>query len=137
MASDVDARLRAEVARRARRRCEYCLIQEQDAGFAHEVDHIVSRKHGGLSTSYNLAYACVLCNRYKGSDVASVGSARQIVRLFHPRKDRWSDRFRIQGELIEPISEAVQVTVGLLRLNAAERLGERKLLQSVGYYPIA
>jgi hypothetical protein len=136
VASDVDARLRAEVTRRARHRCEYCLIQEQDAGFAHEVDHIVSRKHGGLSTSDNLAYACVLCNRYKGSDVASVGSAKQIVRLFHPRKDRWSDHFRIQGELIEPISEVGQVTVGLLRLNAAERLAERKLLQSVGNYPI-
>jgi len=51
--------LRAEVARRAGERCEYCLIHELEAGFPHQVDHIVSRKHGGESTSDNLAYACV------------------------------------------------------------------------------
>jgi 5-methylcytosine-specific restriction endonuclease McrA len=39
-------------------------------GFPHQVDHIVSRKHGGESTSDNLAYACVIYNRYKGTDIA-------------------------------------------------------------------
>jgi hypothetical protein len=32
----------------------------------------LSRKHGGSSGFKNLAYACVLCNRHKGSDVASI-----------------------------------------------------------------
>ena len=45
---------------------------DEDSGFAHQVDHVISRKHGGSSTSENLAYACVICNRYKGSDVASI-----------------------------------------------------------------
>lgn len=56
MASDISEQLRAEIARRANHRCEYCLIHEDDAGFSHEVDHILSRKHGGLSTLDNLAY---------------------------------------------------------------------------------
>ena len=59
VASDISDALRAEVARHAGERCEYCLIHELEAGFPHQVDHIVSRKHGGESTSDNLAYACV------------------------------------------------------------------------------
>ena len=52
--------LRAVVAQRANGRCEYCLIDEQDTGFPHQVDHIVSRKHGGPSTLENLALACIV-----------------------------------------------------------------------------
>ncbi len=55
MASDVDSQLRAAVARRADLRCEYCLIHENDVGFHHHVDRIISRKHGGRSTLDNLA----------------------------------------------------------------------------------
>ena len=70
MANDIPDELRAAVAQRADGR-EYGLIREQDAGFSHQIDHIVSRKHGGPSTLENLASACVLCNRYKGPDIAS------------------------------------------------------------------
>ena len=69
MASDISEQVRANVARRAEYRCEYCFVHESDAGFPHQVDHVVSRKHGGASAFDNLAYACILCNRYKGSDV--------------------------------------------------------------------
>lgn len=91
---------------RAGHRCEYCLIYEQDAGFPHQVDHIVSRKHSGSSTADNLALACIICNRYKGSDVASINpGSGQVVRLFHPRHDQWADHFRIQAEVIEALTE--------------------------------
>jgi hypothetical protein len=57
--------------------------------FPHQVDHIVSRKHGGLSTLENLALACVICNRYKGSDLASLDSQTgELSRLFNPRQNR-------------------------------------------------
>jgi HNH endonuclease len=101
VSSDISEELRADVARRAAHRCEYCLIHEDAAGFAHQVDHIVSRKHGGSSTPDNLAYACVVCNRHKGSDVASIDSRTgETVRLFDPRRDRWADHFRVDGALI-------------------------------------
>src|SRR5271165_1879000 len=123
MATDIGDSLRAEVARRAGHRCEYCLIHERDAGFPHQVDHIVSRKHGGASTADNLALACLICNRYKGADVASVNlESGEAVRLFHPRRDRWSDYFRIAGEIIEPLSQVGRATIQVLRLNAPERL---------------
>ena len=136
MASDIREALRAEVARRANGRCEYCLIHELEAGFPHQIDHIVSRKHGGESTSDNLAYACVICNRYKGTDIAAIAqSSRKVSRLFDPRRDLWSDHFRLEGATIESISSVGSATVRLLRLNAPERISERRLLQSLGRYP--
>jgi hypothetical protein len=136
VASDINEKLRAEIAQRAGWRCEYCLIHREDSGFPHEVDHIVSRKHGGSSTSNNLAYACVICNRYKGSDVASTEPGTgEIIRLFDPRRDRWADHFRIDGALIEPITIVGLTTARLLRLNAPERILERRLLQSQDRYP--
>lgn len=136
MASDVSEQQRAEVAHRAEFRCEYCLIHEDDAGFPHQVDHVVSRKHGGVSSLENLAYACVLCNRRKGSDVASIDSQTgKMTPLFHPRRDRWIDHFRVDEEFIRPLTAVGRVTLQLLRLNAPERLSERRLLQTLGAYP--
>jgi hypothetical protein len=136
VASDISGELRTEVSRRAGERCEYCLIHEDDAGFPHQVDHIVSRKHGGSSIPDNLAYACVICNRHKGSDVASIEPlSGDVIRLFDPRHDRWADHFWLDGARIEPISSIGSVTARLLQLNAPERISERRLLQSVGHYP--
>ncbi len=137
MPTDITNSLRAEVARRAGHRCEYCLIREEDTGFPHQVDHIISRKHGGSSAADNLALAYIVCNRHKGGDVASIDvDTGEVVPLFHPRRDRWADHFRISGEHIEPLTTKVgRVTIGLLRLNAAERLSERRLLQTLGDYP--
>jgi hypothetical protein len=134
--SDIPGELRSAVAQRADGRCEYCLIREQDAGFPHQIDHIVSRKHGGPSTSENLALACVLCNRYKGTDIASIDSLTgELARLFNPRQDRWIDHFSLDGATIEPLSVIGSVTASLLRLNATERIAERLLLQELGTYP--
>ena len=47
MARDVTDAKRRVVAERARYRCEYCWIQENSASFAHQIDHVISRKHGG------------------------------------------------------------------------------------------
>jgi hypothetical protein len=134
--SDITPALRSEVARRARHRCEYCLIHENDTAFRPQVDHILSRKHGGDSVIANLAYACVLCNRRKGSDMASLDDSGNIERLYNPREDRWSDHFQIDGSSIQARSEIGAATVKLLQLNAPERLAERGILQILGTYPI-
>jgi len=136
VASDITEDLRIEVSQRAKERCEYCLLHEGDAGFPHQIDHIVSRKHGGSSTLDNLAFACVICNRYKGSDVASIEPGTGgIIRLFDPRRDRWTDHFRIEGARVESITPIGATTVRLLRLNAPERILERRLLQTLSRYP--
>jgi hypothetical protein len=134
VANDISLALRTDVALRAHRRCEYCLIREEDTAFRPHVDHIISRKHGGNSLTENLAYACVLCNRRKSGDVASVEDG-ELVRLFHPRQDLWKDHFKIDGTLIRTITEVGAATAKLLHFNVPERQAERALLQSLGSYP--
>jgi 5-methylcytosine-specific restriction endonuclease McrA len=126
--------LRAQVAQRAGFRCEYCLIHEEDAAFAHEVDHIISRQHRADTTSENLAYACLLCNRFKGTNISSVDSTGHLVRLYNPRIDRWDDHFRLNGAAIEPLSNIGEATSRLLKLNNSKRLVERVSLQRLGRY---
>ena len=76
-------------------RCEYCLLHRTDAVLPHEIDHVISRKHRGTGEPGNLAFACYLCNRYKGRDIASINPRTgQLARLLHPRQDRWSEHFR-------------------------------------------
>jgi hypothetical protein len=133
--TDISEEMRRQVADRANRQCEYCLINEADSGFHHQVDHIVSRKHGGVSTLENLALACVLCNRHKGTDIASIDSKTGgITRLLNPRQDRWSDHFRIENGRIIPTSPVGRVTASLLKLNTAERIAERLQLLALGRY---
>lgn len=42
----ISVALRREVETRAKNRCEYCLLQADDAYFAHHVDHVIAEKHG-------------------------------------------------------------------------------------------
>jgi hypothetical protein len=128
--------LRATVARRAGFRCEYCLVHEDDAAFSHEVDHVVSRQHGGETSADNLAYACMICNRFKGPNVSSVDRSGGIVPLFNPRSQCWADHFRLAGAVIQPITPTGEATAKLLRLNAAERVVERTVLQRLSRYPL-
>ncbi|MFQ4146273.1 HNH endonuclease [Chlorogloeopsis sp. ULAP02] len=40
--------------------CEYCLILETDRASRFQADHIISVKHGGLTTEDNFCcYACI------------------------------------------------------------------------------
>jgi hypothetical protein len=136
MNSDISAEIRFIVATRANHVCEYCLIAEQDAYFKFQVEHVISRKHGGSSVVDNLALACVFCNRYKGSDIASLIPGRnELVRFYNPRIDRWSEHFRLNGAIIEPISPIGEATARILQMNHDDRILERQILNKRGRYP--
>ena len=129
---------RRQAAERAEAICEYCLIHEDDTHLGCEVDHIVSEKHGGQTMAENLAYACFYCNRHKGSNVASIDPiSGELVRLFNPRMDKWSDHFQLQGGRVEWKSRIGEATARLLGFNALERILERELLRAEGKYPSA
>ena len=132
----IPANLRRAVIARANGRCEYCLINEEDTGTRHEVDHIVAEKHGGATTMDNLCHACFLCNRNKGSDVASYTEDGLLTAFFHPRNQVWSDHFQIVGSRIETRTGAGEVTAKLFQFNVAERCEERRGLQEAGRYPM-
>ena len=136
MGGEISAAMRLLVSRRAAGRCEYCLLHDDDSFTPHQIDHIISRKHGGDSSADNLAFACVRCNAWKGSDIASIGSeAGRIAPLFNPRQDRWRDHFHLEAGEIVPLTDKGAATVRLLRLNFLGRVRERRLLASSGRYP--
>jgi hypothetical protein len=136
MSSYVSADLRRQVALRAGRLCEYCLIHEDDTYLGCQVDHVISEKHGGPTELDNLAYACALCNRAKGSDIGSIAlSTGELTRLFNPRTDRWAEHFVLAKCVIQPRSPIGEATVRTLAMNDAERVLEREALRQTGRYP--
>jgi hypothetical protein len=121
---------------RAGFRGEYCIPHEDDSYSPHQIDHIISRKHGGNSKSGNLAYACLRCNAWKGTDIGSADPRTgRIVRLFHPRRDVWDDHFGMRGPLIAALTDVGRATAAVLKLNLEKRVAERQLLIEVGRYP--
>lgn len=131
--SYIPAGLRQLVSARAENRCEYCLMPERFSYARHEIDHVWAEKHGGKTTSDNLALSCTLCNRLKGSDISSIDpSTGRVVPLFHPRRDRWADHFRLDGARIESETATGRATIRLLQLNRADRIAERELLIVAG-----
>jgi hypothetical protein len=125
------------VTRRARNCCEYCLLHEDDSYSPHQIDHIVSRKHGGVSSPDNLAFCCIRCNLWKGTDLGSLSAdTGLLVPLFHPRRERWTAHFRLDGPVIEALTDKAEVTARLLRLNDEKRVAERRLLLAIGRYVV-
>jgi len=135
-AARISTDLREYVRQRAEHRCEYCLLAEDDAFFAHEVDHIIADKHGGPTAAHNLALACFDCNRFKGSDIASLDPLTgSLVPLFDPRQDCWKDHFEIHDARIYPLTDVGRATERLLKLNLPIRIAVRRKLVAVGRYP--
>jgi HNH endonuclease len=137
MSGYIPATLRRLIAERAHGLCEYCLIHEEDTFFGCQIEHIIAEKHGGPTTADNLAYACIFCNRYKGSDIATLSRTGQLVRLYNPRSDDWSAHFEFapDGITIRGIDDIGDVTIRLLEFNHADRILERQTLHAVGRYP--
>ena len=136
MSSDITPEKRQIVAVRASFVCEYCLIAEEDAYYKFQVEHIISRKHGGSSELSNLALAYVFCNRHKGSDIAStIPGTNQLIRLYDPRNDRWHEHFRVNGALIEGLTNVGEVTIRILQMNHDDQVLERQVLSIRGRYP--
>lgn len=130
--------LRPQVVARAGNCCEYCLISQTDRLFSFHVEHIVAEKHRGETKLENLCLSCPQCNNFKGSDLTSIDPETDLITpLFNPRKQKWSEHFRLNGPIIEPLTSEGRVTVWTLRLNESQRVIERETLIEAGTYPCA
>ncbi len=128
--------LRRRVWERAGGCCEYCHLGHEDTFLPHEVDHIIAEKHRGKTDEDNLCLSCYDCNRFKGSDIASVDpETDKVVPLYHPRRDVWREHFRQNGPWIEPLTAEGRVTVELLHINDPEQIEKREALLEMGRYP--
>ena len=123
-------RLRDVVAARARYRCEYCLAPEAVFNSRFEVEHIVPLARGGADEEWNLTLACGACNRSKYVATSAVDpTGQQIVRLFNPRIDAWSDHFErdVRTAEINGLTDIGRATVHRLRMNGPEQIRARRL----------
>jgi len=116
------------VRHRASGFCEYCRVPEALTGFTLQVDHVIARSHGGTDDVDNLAWACAICNLYKGTNLSGFEPAtKTIIRLYNPRQDRWAEHFRLNDGVLEPLSGIAGVTIRLLRMNQRETVLARKI----------
>src|SRR5438477_12528101 len=101
----ISAVLRRKVRKLSRGQCEYCLLPEALTFGRHQFDHIIAEKYGGETTIDNLAFSCTPCNRRKGSDIASIDPlSGEVVALFHPRRQSWSEHFQIDAGAIRGLT---------------------------------
>ena len=93
------------------------------------IDHIIARQHGGTAALDNLALACIHCNRHKGPNIAGADPATgELVRLFHPRRDRWDEHFEWTGAQLIGTTSVGRATVAVLAINNPEFLAARRTL---------
>ena len=70
------------VSDRASHAFEYWLMAEIAIFVSHEIDRAIAEKHGRQTDENNWALACTICNKYKGSNLASIEPSNgEIVRL--------------------------------------------------------
>ena len=135
MRGDIPVALRRLVIERANGKCEYCLMPQSASAFDHEPDHIIPVQHGGKTKADNLALACLRCNRRKGPNVGSFDpETGHLVPFYNPRLQTWTDHFRLDEALIQPLTPEARVTVKIMQLNDDARIEERKRLIDLGLY---
>ncbi|TDU68123.1 HNH endonuclease [Prosthecobacter fusiformis] len=118
----MEARLRKMVRERARERCEYCNLSQDDSALSFHIEHIIPKQHGGQTALENLALACPNCNLHKGPNLTGYDpDTGKICTLFHPRQHEWGDHFeRYQGR-ISGTTAMGRTTVWLLEMNREEQ----------------
>lgn len=119
--------LRQQARHRSGGRCEYCRLPDGLPPLEpFHLEHVTARQHGGATEPENLAWACHRCNFHKGPNLSGIDPVtKMIVRLFHPRRDVWSEHFVLIGVRIVGLSAIGRATVSLLQMNAPRRLERR------------
>ncbi len=134
----MDAELRQQIRQRAQDICEYCGMPQQFDPTPFHVDHIIAVKHAGPTHKDNLALACFACNNHKQSDISGIdpdGESDVLIRLFHPRRDDWSEHFIWNGAELVGQTPIGRVTIYVLAINAPHRVNLRQSLINEGVFP--
>jgi hypothetical protein len=133
----MDAATREFVRGRAGDQCEYCRIpQEATPLIPFHVEHIFATQHRVDDSLDNLCLACDRCNAYKGPNLSSIDhETGEIVPLFHPRRDVWTDHFRFDGMRILGLTPTGRATVRLLQMNSLRRVQLREDLLATNEDP--
>lgn len=118
--------------------CEYCQTSEFVTGITLEADHVRPRSLHGPTSRENLCRACSSCNTQKNDQVEALDPlTQQVVMLFNPRQQRWSEHFqwRQNGTEIVGLTTCGRATVEALKMNNPRIVRARRLWVSVGWHP--
>jgi hypothetical protein len=130
-----DRALETEVVLRAQGRCEYCHFPEAASELPFHLDHVIAEKHGGPTTSANLAWACFSCNLHKGPNIAGLDpDTGELTRLFHPRTDVWTEHFVWDGAWLRGRTAVGRTTLAVLAMNATDSVAVREALRDEGTF---
>ena len=100
--SRVRGKLRQRVLGQATRQCEYCRSPQDLLSDDLEIDHILPKPEGGVTTEDNLCVACRKCNELKGVQTEAIDpETGKMAPLFHPRTQLWKDHFSHMHQLGE------------------------------------
>jgi HNH endonuclease len=134
--SYIPADLRRLTIERSGGCCEYCRVHRDDNAVSYHIEHIIALAHGGQTNENNLAFSCSRCNLYKGTNIAAADpDTGEPTFMFHPRRNRWDEHFRLDGATIQPLTSEGRATVFVLHLNDPQRVTQRHLLVELGVYP--
>ncbi len=130
----MDALTRLQVRQRAGDCCEYCRLPQSFGDYLpFHVEHIHAQQHVVDDSLENLAFACPDCNRHKGPNLTTfIEGTRDIIALFHPRKDRWIEHFEYRGAILFGLTPTGEATVRLLKINTVDRVEMRAELIASG-----
>ncbi len=124
---------RRQIRERAGGCYEYCHIRDEFDVQPFQLDHIRAQKHSGRTTTMNLAWACLPCNSYKGSNVAGYDPESNTLHpLFNPREDAWEEHFVWDGPLLVGLTAIGRTTIEVLRVNLPVRVEHRRLVMEAG-----
>jgi HNH endonuclease len=130
------AALEQQVWQRARHCCEYCQIPQELDESPFQIDHIVARKHGGLTEASNLALSCFHDNSHKGPNIAARDARTgKLVPLFNPRRHKWARHFRWHGAKLVGRTTIGRATIAVLNMNDPLRVELREGLIAEGLFP--
>ena len=136
--AQIPARIKQQVAQRARGCCEYCRSQVRFALQSFSTEHIVPRSRGGETVLDNLALACQGCNNHKYNRVEGLDRVSGVAApIFHPRRDRWGEHFAWNDDftLIIGVTPTGRATVETLQLNRSGLIRMRQVLFIAGEHP--
>lgn len=103
-----------------------------------QFDHIIPEALGGPTVEDNLWLACSLCNAIKGDQISAIDPLnKQVVPLFNPRHQNWSEHFAwsAEGDLVIGLTEVGRATVEALQLNRELLVTARRNWITPGWHP--
>lgn len=114
---DVDQRVREE----AENRCGYCLSPQYLVMARLEIEHLIPISKGGNNEESNLWLACPICNRYKSDKTeATDPQTGEVVLLFNPREQRWSDHFHWSEDGLRIIGQTATGRATVIALHLSD-----------------